>query len=103
MHQMAPVCLLRSGSQLEIQFFFFYYNPTVCCSWDIFGSAATTHTWIGPVEPCVGIIMPMGLSHRIIHTAQVQTSLGVPKEYHDLREVFGKAKAISLPLHWPPT
>ena len=83
--------------------------PLMFLYWDFLGSKNTTPLLTGPrVQSWVGVSSAIPISSKQpslrrppLGLSQASDFFAVPAEYHDLLEVFSKARATSLPPHCP--
>ena len=107
----SPLTLTVSGNHRETISFFIFHSP--------FTPVVLGHPWLVLHNPQInwaeGSILSWKLSCHVdclssavppvssvtVFQEEPGDLSGVPEEYHDLREVFSRSRATSLPLHRP--
>lgn len=107
-----PVSLTTSGNHQETISFFVFNSPMTPIilghTWltrhnpQIYWVKSTISSWSLSchVQCLVSTIPVVSSSVSVFQDEPVDLS-GIPEEYHNLRVVFSKSRAASLPLHWP--
>ncbi|KAI2647035.1 Transposon Tf2-6 polyprotein [Labeo rohita] len=89
-HSTGPITMITSGNHKEELTFLLTTSPWSRLFWVTCGWFSTILEWIGAMT-----LSPHGASRGVVNLSNV------PKEYLDLKEVFSKSRATSLPPHRP--
>lgn len=82
-------------------------SATVCLLWPAHVPASQSQNskevtkWSEYCPQCCLNLPQVQVSNTTVESPESYVQIKIPEEYKDFRDVFSKAKATSLPLHWP--